>query len=70
MQSFQLSQGEEYIELNKLLKILDWVNSGGEANIMITEGEVYVNGQLETRKRKKMRSGDVVAFNGLQAEIK
>jgi ribosome-associated protein len=50
----------EYIELNKLLKILSLVSTGGEANTVIVEGEVLVNGQIETQKRKKLRQGDKV----------
>ena len=61
MKEFEL-QGAEFIELNKLLKILRWVGSGGEANMCIVEGDVYVNDQVETQKRKKLRAGDVVRF--------
>ena len=53
----------EYIELNNLLKILSLVNSGGEAKIRINAGEVFVNGELETRKRAKLRPGDIVVFD-------
>lgn len=65
---FQL-EGQEYIELNKLLKILNLVESGGQANMMITEGEVQLNGTTETRKRKKLFSGDVVEFMGERVKI-
>ncbi|MEQ1744227.1 MAG: RNA-binding S4 domain-containing protein [Saprospiraceae bacterium] len=51
---------QEYIQLNNLLKVLHLVSTGGEANIRITEGEVFVNGEVETRKRRKLRAGDVV----------
>ena len=61
--------GKEYIELNKLLKILNLVESGGQANMMITEGEVLLNGEQETRKRKKLFKGDVVEFMGQQVKI-
>lgn len=61
MQEFSLD-GNEYIELNKLLKILNLVGSGGEANQRIEKGEVIVNGALETRKRKKLREGDKISF--------
>ncbi|MFN6947061.1 MAG: RNA-binding S4 domain-containing protein [Cytophagaceae bacterium] len=53
----------EFIELNKLLKIMGLVETGGEANLVITDGEVLVNGQVELQKRKKLRKGDVVEFN-------
>ena len=54
--------GSDYIELNSLMKIAGMVGTGGEANIHITGGEVLVNGQVETQKRKKIRSGDRVSF--------
>jgi len=38
------------------------VDSGGEAKYVISEGKVFVNGKVETRKRKKIFSGDVVEF--------
>jgi ribosome-associated protein len=54
--------GHEFIELNKLLKLLKLVGSGGEANSRIENGEVSVNGAIETRKRNKLRPGDTVQF--------
>lgn len=59
----------EYIELNKLLKILNLVESGGQGNMMITEGHVTLNGTLETRKRKKLFKGDVIVFMGQNVKI-
>jgi len=53
---------KEPIELNKLLKFEALVSSGGEANRVIAEGLVLVNGKVETRKRKKIVAGDIVAF--------
>lgn len=52
----------EHIALNKLLKLFGLAESGGEANAMITSGEVMVNGETETQKRKKLRVGDEVSF--------
>ena len=63
-------QGKEYIQLNDLLKITKLVGTGGEANIRITEGEVLVNGLVETRKRNKVRSGSVVLFDSHQILVK
>ncbi len=54
--------GHEFIELNKLLKLLRFASSGGEANSLIDNGEVKVNGTVETRRRNKLRPGDVVSF--------
>ncbi len=60
MREFKIS--EEPIELYKILKFENLVNSGGEAKYVISEGQVIVNGKVETRKRKKIFSGDVVEF--------
>ena len=51
------------IELYKIFKIANLVNGGGEAKHIISEGYVAVNGEIETRKRRKMYDGDLVEFN-------
>ncbi len=53
---------EEPIELYKILKFENMVASGGEAKYVISEGQVTVNGKIETRKRKKIFSGDIVEY--------
>ena len=53
---------KEPIELCKILKFESMVSSGGEAKSVIAEGQVLVNGKIETRKRKKIVSGDIVEF--------
>ncbi|MBW2564508.1 MAG: RNA-binding S4 domain-containing protein [Deltaproteobacteria bacterium] len=53
---------KEPIELCKILKFESMVSSGGEAKSVIAEGQVIVNGKTETRKRKKIVSGDIVEF--------
>ena len=55
-------QGQDHITLNNLLKVMHLVGTGGEANIRISNGEVRVNGAVETQKRKKLRAGDKVEF--------
>lgn len=52
------------VELHKILKFEGLVPSGGVAKLAIESGDVMVNGQVETRKRKKMVAGDVIEFNG------
>lgn len=52
----------EPVELYKILKFEGMVSSGGEAKSVIAAGQVLVNGQIETRKRKKIISGDVIEF--------
>jgi len=51
------------IELYKIFKIANLVNGGGEAKHIISEGYVAVNGEIETRKRRKMVDGDLIEFN-------
>ncbi len=63
-------KGKEYIELNKLLKLLNLVESGGEANICIEDGEVTVNGAVELRKRNKLRPGYEVIFRDRRIMIR
>jgi ribosome-associated protein len=50
----------EPVELHKILKFENLAASGGEAKFRIQDGQVMVNGQTETRKRRKIRHGDVV----------
>lgn len=69
MQDYKLKD-YDFIPLNDLLKKLHLVGTGGEANIRITNGEVLVNGEVDTRKRRKLRAGDVVEFAGEQISIR
>ena len=66
----ELETTEEPIELYKILKFENMVNSGGEAKYVISEGQVVVNGEVETRKRKKIFSGDIVEFKDEKLCIK
>jgi len=68
MREFEIT--DEPIELYKILKFENMVNSGGEAKYVISEGQVAVNGEIETRKRKKIFSGDIVEFNNETLRIK
>jgi len=58
-----------HIELYKILKLENLAASGGEAKYLISEGLVLVNGQVETRKRRKTVAGDLVEYNGQQIKI-
>lgn len=70
METFTLKAGEEYIELNQLLKLMQLVQSGGHAKIVIEDGLVFVNGEKEFRKRRKMRAGDYAELDGKKVEVK
>ena len=52
------------INLTQVLKLAGCVQSGGEAKMVIAEGLVRVNGQVELRKRRQMKAGDTVAIGG------
>jgi len=60
----------EPIELYKLLKLDGMASSGGEAKAVIAEGLVLVNGEVETRKRKQIFSGDIVKFGEEEIRIR
>lgn len=62
MPELEFTVEKEFIELNKLLKILSLVESGGQANRVISEGYVSYNGEIDTRKRLKLRKGDFIEF--------
>jgi ribosome-associated protein len=67
MQQFELKS--DYIELIKLLKLLRFVGTGGHAKIVVEEGEVKLNGEVEFRKRAKLREGDVVEYGNEKVRI-
>jgi ribosome-associated protein len=70
MQEQEFSLTEEYIHLIKLLKLLGLVESGADAKIVVEEGLVECNQKVEYKKRKKLRSGDVVVFKNNTIKIK
>ncbi len=59
----------EPVELYKILKFEGLVGTGGEAKITIDEGLVKVNGQVELRRRNKIKSGDEIEFNNIKYKI-
>ena len=61
---------DEFIKLGQALKAAGLVESGVEAKIVITEGEVLVNGEVEYQRGKKLYGGDVVSFRGEEILIK
>ncbi len=66
---FELSNDAGYIELIKLLKAENIASSGAEAKMMVEDQLVNVNGSLETRKRAKLREGDIVEIEGRKIQI-
>ncbi len=66
----EVEVSKEPVELYKILKLQGIVSSGGEAKHVITEGQVLVNGKVETRKRKKIFAGDIVEFGNEKIRIR
>jgi len=59
----------DYIELFKLLKVLDLVDSGAHAKMVIADGHVTRNSQVELRKRAKIVSGDIIEVAEVTIEV-
>jgi len=57
------------IELCKLLKVANMVSGGGEAKIVIADGYVFLNGEVEFQKRKKVYDQDVIEFDGEAVQV-
>jgi len=62
-QIFELTR--EYVELDSLLKLLSIAPSGGIAKLMVADGLVKVNGEVELRKTRKLRDGDLVELDDI-----
>jgi len=61
-----LNASPDALRLDQFLKLRAIVGTGGQAKVMIQNGDVQVNGQVETRRRRKLRMGDVVEVGGTQ----
>lgn len=60
---------DDFIKLGQLLKLADFVSSGVEAKIVIQNGEVKVNGEVDTRRGKKIYPQDIVEYKGKQVTV-
>lgn len=59
----------DYIELFKLLQMADLAQSGGHAKMIVAEGEVLRNGEVETRKSAKIKSGETIRLGDMTIEV-
>ena len=59
----------EFITLGQFLKLADFVSGGGEAKMIIMDGLVQVNDEIDTRRGRKLYPGDVVTFNGESCRV-
>lgn len=60
---------DEYIKLGQALKAAGLVSSGLEAKIVIQDGEVLVNGDVETRRGKKLFGGEIISFDDQEIQV-
>jgi ribosome-associated protein len=67
MKEFQLTG--DHIPLISLLKALNWVESGGQAKMVVDDGLVLVNHEVEYRKRKKITRGDIITLGDEKVKI-
>ena len=59
----------DMIRLGQFLKLADLIDTGGEAKILIASGDVTVNGEVDTRRGRQLRPGDVVVVQGRSARV-
>jgi len=69
MQQFEFQLNSEFIELNQLLKMVGVCDSGGAGKVLVTEGMVSVDGQVELRKTCKIRAGSVVTLDDVRITV-
>lgn len=65
----EIKLNKEFIKLGQLLKVTDFISSGGEAKFMVNELNISVNGERENRRGRKLFSGDVVIIEGKKFEV-
>lgn len=65
----ELALRSEYITLDALMKATGLAGSGGAAKALIAEGSVRVNGEVDTRRGRKLRAGDVVQLGAAQVRV-
>jgi ribosome-associated protein len=61
--------GGDMIRLGQFLKLADLIDTGGEAKVLISVGDVTVNGEVDTRRGRQLHPGDVVAVQGRKARV-
>lgn len=65
----EINIDSEYIKLDQFLKLVDLASTGGHAKFLIQEGVVKVNGEVEIRRGKKLRSGDIIELEGNKIKV-
>lgn len=65
----EIREGDEFIRLGQALKKAGFVGSGVDAKIVILDGAVTVNGEIEQRRGRKLYPGDTVSFDGEEFQV-
>ena len=60
----------DYIKLDQFLKLVNISNSGSDAKFLIKENDIYVNGEIEKRRGRKLKNGDIVKYFSSEFHIK
>ena len=68
-EKIKIKDDQEYIRLDSLLKLSGMTETGGQAKLIIQNGEVTVNGEICTMRGKKLRKGDKAEYNGNVFEV-
>ncbi len=69
MIEISIREGEEYIKLGQAMKKAGVVGSGVDAKFLIQDGQVTVNGEVDTRRGRKLYKGDTFEFDGQEVKI-
>ena len=69
MITVNIREKDEFIKLGQALKKAGVVGSGVDAKMLIQDGQVEVNGEVEYQRGKKLHEGDVITFNGESVQI-
>ncbi len=67
MQSIKIK--DDFIKLGQAMKLADLVGDGVEAKFVIQDGQVTVNGEVDTRRGRKLVPGDRFAYNGIEVKV-
>ncbi len=70
MVDFDIREGDEYIELQNLLKLIGVISTGGEAKVYLSTNRVLVNSERETRRGRKLYPNDIVRLGNKEYLIK
>lgn len=69
MEDIQIRDEDEFIKLGQLLKKAGMVSSGVDAKMLIQDGQVQVNGEVDLRRGRKLYDGDIVTFHGESVRV-